>query len=103
MDESAADDTPFLFTRNFRLTTADLQSFSAIDTIDNTNPLGEKLIAGTTPFGNALTVFVTKGAAMTTLKKKFMINTKLFFGSSTFGSAQNKDAAVVAARGSAAD
>lgn len=99
-DESASDDTPFLFTRNFNLSTGDLQTYSDIDTIDNNNPFGELLDAAIKPFGNALTVFVTKGAAMTNLKKKFMINPKLFFGSATFGKDSNMDATVVAAKGS---
>lgn len=98
MDESASDDTPFLFTRNFKLTQEDLQGFSKIDTIDSNNPFGNKLDAGTKPFGEALTVFVTKGAAMQNLKKKFMINTKLFFGSATFGEDSNKNATVVIAK-----
>lgn len=90
LDEGTSDDTPFLFTRNFDIGTADLATFAAIDTIDNTNPLGAKLGTGPDkPFGDQLFVFIQKGGAMQSLKKKYLINAKLFFGSSIFGTSSD--------------
>ncbi len=101
MDDSSADDTPFLFSRNFQLTTGELATFSAIETLDNANAFGEKLSASVKPFGDALVVFIQKGGAMQNLKKKYLKNSKLFFGSSKFDSSVNKNATVVIAKGSA--
>lgn len=102
LDEGAADDTPFLYTRNFAIETGDLQTFSSADTIDNTNPLGNKLDSAMKPFGDQLVVFVQKGGAMQNTKKKYLINAKLFFGSSIFGTSSdgttaNKSATIVKA------
>ena len=102
LDEGAADDTPFLYTRNFAIETGDLQTFSSVDTIDNTNPLGNKLDSAAKPFGDQLVVFVQKGGAMQNVKKRYLINGKLFFGSSIFGTSSdgttaNKSATVVKA------
>ncbi len=102
MDDSASDDTPFLFSRNFQIATADLASFSAIDAIDNNNPFGEKLAPSVKPFGDVLVVFIQKGGAMQTQKKKYMKSTKGFFGSSKFDATINKNAKVVIAKGSTA-
>lgn len=99
LDESAPDDTPFLFSRNFKITEAELATHSQLEGIDNENAFGAFLDASIKPFGDALTVFVTKGAAMVNLKKKFMKNPKLFFGSATFGDDTNKDAKVVPSKG----
>ena len=85
LDEGASDDTPFLFSRNFGIQTADLATFAAMDTIDNSNPLGAKLVNKAKPFGDQLVVFIQKGGAMQTIKKKYLIDPKVFFGSSIFG------------------
>lgn len=100
LDDSAADDTPFIFSRNFRIATADLATFSAIDTLDNANAFGLKLNAGVKPFGDVLTVFIQKGGAMQKLNQKYLKNAKLFFGSSLFDTTVNKNAKVVIAKGS---
>lgn len=104
LDDSSTDDTPFMFTKNFLLTTSELATFAAVDTIDPTNPFGALLDTQAKPFGDALVVFVNKGGAVMTLKKKFMINPKLFFGGSIFGTSSdgkttaNQNATVVVAK-----
>ena len=103
LDEGTADDTPFLFTRNFAIETADLATFAAIETIDNANPFGARLDATLKPFGDQLVVTIQRGGAMQNFKKKYLINTKLFFGSSIFGTSSdgttaNKNATVVKAK-----
>ena len=102
MDDSTADDTPFLFSRNFQITTADLVAFSALDTLDNNNAFGEKLAPSVKPFGDVLVVFIQKGGAMQSLKKKYLKTTKGFFGSSKFDGTVNKNAKVVIAKDSTA-
>ena len=103
LDEGAGDDTPFLFTRNFVIETGDIKQFSVIETIDSSNPFGKKLDATIKPFGDQLVVMLQKGGALQNLKKKYLINAKLFFGSSVFGttsdgSKMNQNATVVKAK-----
>ncbi|MGI5870222.1 MAG: type II secretion system protein [Kiritimatiellia bacterium] len=103
LDESAGDDTPFLFSRNFNIETGDIKTFSTVDTIDNSNPFGEKLDAAIKPFGDALVVMIQKGGALQSIKKRYLVNPKQFFSSSVFGTTSdgttmNQNATVVKAK-----
>ena len=59
----------------------------------------EKLSPTIKPFGEQLVVTILKGGALQNMKKKYLINAKLFFGSSTFGANANQNAKVVPAIG----
>ena len=90
LDESAATDTPFLFTRNLNITKTNLA--------DDKTSLKPLLVSTTKPFGNALIVFVMKGTGVQKLSAKYLTNPKLFLGGSTFNTATNANANVVAAK-----
>ena len=100
LDASATDDTPFLISRNFNITTAELDEYDT-KPFDNLNPLGNFLSKKMDPFGDRVMVFVQKGAGMQSVKKKFLRNPKVFFGGSVFGTSEdsseewNKDATLV--------
>lgn len=90
LDESSADDTPFLFTRNFAITDSALQ--------DDTSSMRSLFTADAKPFGGSLVVFVQKGAAMQNLKSRYLANPRLFLGGATFNSATNANAKIVMAK-----
>ena len=100
LDSSATDDTPFLFSRNFNITEAELDEYDT-KPFDNLNPFGNFLSKTMVPFGDSVMVFVQKGGGMQSVKKKFLRNPKIFFGGSVFGTSSdsseewNKEATLV--------
>ena len=95
LDESAFDDTPFLFTRNFSIVRSDLEN-------DET-PLNQKFLPDVKPFGNSILVFVQKGGGMHKLKARYLSDPKQFLGGSTFNNITNRNATVVNAKGISSD
>ena len=90
LDESAGDDTPFMFSRNFAVTDSNLK--------DDKTSMKSLFTADTKPFGNILVVFVQKGAAMQNLKARYLANPRLFLGGASFNSATNANAKIIVAK-----
>jgi prepilin-type N-terminal cleavage/methylation domain-containing protein len=95
LDESAFDDTPFLFSRNFSIVRSDLENDEA--------PLNQKFLPDVKPFGNSILVFVQKGGGMRKLKARYLSDPKQFLGGSTFNNITNRNATVVNAKGISSD
>lgn len=91
LDKDAADDTPFLFTRNLNISVADLrdESMSLIDKLDHRIK----------PFGSERIVFIQKGGAMQTLQGVFLLNRAVFLRGAIFNSEINQNANVLKAKG----
>ena len=69
--------TPFLWTRNLRLTQEDLDAYVRDPNTDRS--LAHRLDASMLPFGDEAVVMITKGGAMYPLKAS-QLTTKWFFG-----------------------
>lgn len=89
LDTSASDDTPFLISRNFDITTDILKTYSIAEAFDNANPLGNYMNKDLKPFGDSVMVFVQRGGAMQTLRKKYLKSPKVFYGGSIFGTSKD--------------
>lgn len=90
LDENAANDTPFMFTRNLNITIADLRD----DRIRLKSKLDRKIV----PFGKERVVWITKGGVMQVLPRR-SLNRTLFSGSSAFNAEINPNAKVLKAKG----
>lgn len=92
LDESAQDDTPFIFTRNFDITINDIKG-------ENPGALNQKFLSEVKPFGNSQLVFVQRGGGVTKIKAKYLSDPRSFVGGSTFNDKTNSSAAVITAKG----
>lgn len=90
LDENAPDDTPFIFTRNLDISTVDLR--------DETSRFESKLDRKMKPLGKERVVWITKGGAYLTVRRK-LFNRTLFLGSAVFNHETNKNATVLKAKG----
>ena len=89
LDESAPDNTPFLFTRNLNITMEDLR--------DENVDLRSRLARRINPFGRNLVVVIRKGGAMDILKAR-QLTRESFVGDAVFNAATNRHATILKAK-----
>lgn len=90
LDENAANDTPFMFTRN--LANLDIETLAAKASV------ADKLDPEMKPFGKGRVVFVTKGASVLQARRKYLLDPNLWMGNAVFGGGTNENATIVKAK-----
>ena len=91
--DGADEDTPFLFTQNFRITGDDLRHYATVKNKDKS--FAAKLNSETMPYRGQSLVFVTRGGSALYLKAKELHKPSVFYGNSGQNISTNFSVAVV--------